>query len=353
MAIVLTKIWFGAPYGLKLFKMLNKAIFLTRQIKMNDFPDFDIEVIQAEAGFPEPSAPEPEPATEKYNRALGLFSGISNDDYHDGPGISSSELKYCIKAMALYEAYQRGAVSFEETEAMRLGTAVHKMTLEAYDFGNEIVVSRKFGRKASEQIEKAEFQKENKGKTIITPDQYENCCRMTDSLLALPNMHDIFKAGHPEQSGYYIDKGGDETFMPGSERGTGMLCKYRPDWRHSNLLLDIKTTRDISAPAFSRTIHNLNYHVSAAHYLEGDRIIKGTNHNQFIFACVEPEPPYLACMYRLDTASLQLGKEQRRGALTGIKHGRETKEYPLYNNGICEEIGVPQYAHYESIKAKI
>ena len=311
-----------------------------------DFPDFDDDISAAESHFPDKQEPTPDPKQE-YSQKLGFFQGISNQDYHDGPGISSSELKYCLKAMALYEAYKRGVVSFEETEAMRLGTAVHKMVLEAYDFGNEIVVHKKFGRGAKEQAAKVEFYKENPGKTVITPEQYEHCRHMTDSLLALDEIQLIMKVGQPEMSGYYIDKG-DEF-----NRGTGMLCKYRPDWTHPKLLLDVKTTLDISAPAFARTMHRLSYHVSAAHYLAGHKEATGKELDTFVFACVEPDPPYLACLYRLNLESLELGIEQRRAALNGILHGRETDEYPLYNNGVSQEIGLPAYAFYESIASKI
>lgn len=311
-----------------------------------DFPDFDKEISELETTFPPKAEIEPPPKPE-HLRELGFFQGISNEDYHDGPGISSSELKYCLKAMALYQAYKTGVVSFEETEAMRLGTAVHKMVLEAFDFGNEIAVSKKFGRSARDIEAKAEFYAANKGKTIITADQYEKCVRMTDSLLALDEMQMILKKGQPEMSGYYIDKGEEYS------AGTGMLCKYRPDWTHPKLLLDVKTTRDISAPAFSKQIHNLNYHVSAAHYLAGHKEATGKALETFVFACVEPEPPYLACMYRLNKESLDLGVEQRRVALNGIKHGRETDEYPLYNDGVSQEIGLPGYAFYESVASKI
>lgn len=317
-----------------------------------DFEDFDTEVSLAENNFPKTEKlPEVETAEPESN--LGLFEGISNEDYHSGRGISSSSLKYATKAMALYQAYLNKTVSFEETEAMRLGTATHKMCLEAYDFGSEIIIGPKFGRKAADKEAKKEFYEEHEGKTIITADQYEHCSRMTESIMSFPLVDEIFNSGKPELSGYYVDNGGDETFLDGSYRGTNMLCKYRPDWRTDWCLADLKTTRDISKQAFSRTIHNLQYHISAAHYLEGDRILGGDPDKQFVFLCVEPEPPYLAMVYVLDEDSLQLGKEDRRQALNAIKLARDTKEYPLYNNGIAEKIGVPQYAHFDSVKAKV
>lgn len=277
---------------------------------------------------------------------LGLFEGISNSDYHLSPGISSTPLKDADKALILYYERMQGRVPWEETEAMRLGTATHALTLEALDFGKQIAVSKKFGRKKDDQEEKAEFYAENKGMTIIDTDQYEHCRRMRDSLMNLPEIADIFETGKPELSGYYIDKGE-------YNNGTGMLCRYRPDWRANWCIADVKTTKDIAKEAFSRTIHSLGYHISAAHYLEGDRITCGTDHRKFVFLCVEPKPPYLAAMYTLDQDALDVGIWRRRLALDAIKKARQTDEWPLYNHGMTQDIGIPSYAMYDYKKAQI
>lgn len=277
---------------------------------------------------------------------LGLHSGISNADYHAGPGISSTSLKYANKAMRLYQAHITGEVKFKETEAMRLGTAVHALTLEAMSFGDEIIVSKKFGRTDKAKEEKSEFYAANPGKTIITADDYDKCRYMRDSLLELEDVEYIFSTGAPEQSGYYLDRD-----QYGNR--TNMLCKYRPDWRNDECIFDIKSTNDITKEAFEGTINNFGYHISAAHYLEGDRITMGTNHRQFVFGCVEPEPPYLATTYVLKEESLELGEWLRRRALTGIKHGRDTEQWPGYNDGITTEIGVRPYALNDMKRSKI
>lgn len=282
--------------------------------------------------------------TKRPSHELGLFEGISNQDYQTSAGISSTTVKYADKAMVLYHQVMQGNVPFKESEAMRLGTAVHKLTLEALDFSKEIAVSKKFGRKKADQEEKAEFYAEHQGMTIIDSDQYEKCRRMRDSLMSLPDVAIIFESGKPERSGYYIDKGRD---------GTGMLCKYRPDWRTDWCLFDIKSTTDISSGKFSRTVNDFGYHISAAHYLDGDKITTGTDHGQFIFGCVESEPPFLAITYTLGAKSLEFGRWARRNALNGIKHGRDTGEWPLYNHGITTDIEVPSYAMYDFEKAKI
>ena len=306
-----------------------------------EFDDFEQEVKKAESEIkPKLFKKTNHPINDNGLMQLGLHDGISNANYHAGKGISSSSLKDVLRCPAYYDACRKGIVPRNETDAMALGTAVHKLVLEPEDFENEIVVSPIFSGKGSVAARK-EFKSENKGKTIINQEQMIHCQNMRDSIMSLPESLAIFNKGKAEQSGYYIDK------------ETGMLCKYRPDWRTDWALFDIKTTRDASPESFNRTITQLGYHISAAHYLAGDKETSKTDHEQFIFICVEPEPPYLAVPYVLGTKSLELGYFKRRQALNLIKFCRDNNEWPTYNAGICQEIEVPNYALYELEHSKI
>lgn len=263
---------------------------------------------------------------------LGLFDGISNDDYHRLPGLSSSNIKPALKSMNLYNETRCGRVPFHETDPMRLGTTVHALVLEPDDFKNQVAVSKKFGTNKAAKEEKAEFYANNEGMTIINADDYDTARYMADSLTSLSEVSEIMATGKPEQSGFYID------------RETNMLCKYRADWENEWCIADVKTCRDASGVKFGRTIDDLNYHVSGAHYLDGSRILTGQTHNQFIFMCVESSPPYEAAVYVLGDESLEAGMLLRRNALDSIKRCREADEWPLLNNGIAETIEIPGYA---------
>lgn len=262
----------------------------------------------------------------------GLYDGISNYDYSKIEGVRSSNLKHAIKSMHIYQRHHDGSILFKPTKAMDLGTVVHKMVLEAFDFSTDIVISKKWGRKASDKEEKAAFYAEHLGKTIIDSEQHDQARRMRDSLMKLPEIHHIFKAGSPELSGVYRDPYSD------------VLCKYRPDWRTDWCLSDVKTTKDVSPDKFNKTIHDYGYHISAAHYLEGDSVLRGTNHRKFIFLCVEPEYPYEAAMYKLGDQSLILGERLRKLALTRIQRSLNNDIWPRINGGITQEIDVPYWA---------
>lgn len=301
-------------------------------------------------------------AAKKFDQELGLFPGISNEDYHASPGESSSSVKQAAKALKLYRAYKEGEIVSGETEATLFGTVVHSLILEPDLFDKQYSISpagvkrpsvtqltaKKPSDKTIELVDFWErFDEEHKGMTIVKQDVYDNACRVRDAVYTHPEAKELFFAGEAELSGYYLD----QDFENGA--GTNMLCRYRPDYRTDDYLLDLKTALDGSKQAFMRTIANFGYHVSAAHYLAGDRQIKSTNHDMFGFVVAEKTPPYMVSVYWLSKRDLELGQWIRRQALNSIKASRESKEWPGYNNDIAIETELPPYLFYDMDKSRI
>lgn len=286
---------------------------------------------------------------------LGLFSGISNDDYHKGLGLSSTMLKYYIDAPRIYQGYKTGELVFNQTPAMDLGTAVHKLVLEPDDFEKEIVIEPELKKPTSAQVNAkkpsvatldmldawAQFNLEAGNRLRITKKQWDQAQCMADAIREHPEAKDLFNSGEAEMSGYYLD------FDENIASGTHMLCKYRPDWRHDQYIADIKTCRDASEQGFMRAIIDRGYHISAAHYIQGDQIVKKTNHRQFIFVCVEPEPPYLVAVYVLDEKALKYGEWLRRKALKDLKSSRKNNRWASYNDDLATFIKLPNYLYYD------
>jgi len=299
---------------------------------------------------------------EKPKQRLGLFPGISNEDYQNGPGESSSTVKHAAKALKIYKSYRDGEIKFKETEATEMGTAIHSIVLEPNKFDDEYAISppdikrptktqltaKNPAVKTLEQIEFWErFDNENTGKIIISTKMYDCACRVRDSIMVHPEAKDLFQNGEAESSGYYLD----QDFAHGE--GTNMLCRYRPDYRTDNYILDLKSCIDASKDGFNKAIGNLGYHISAAHYLAGDAACKGTDHRQFIFVAAEKIPPYMVAVYLVSEKDLELGFWIRRRALNAIKTARKKKEWPGYNSDVAIETQLPPYFHYEMELSKI
>lgn len=261
----------------------------------------------------------------------GLVPDISNADYHASDGISSSQLKLALKAPALYKASIDGQLPHKQTPAMALGTAVHTLVLEPEHAERDMVITPTFGRTKADREARAAFVEEHAGKLSISQEDMDKAQRMRDSIMSLTDAAAILGESENELSGWYTDP------------DTGLQCKYRPDARTDWALADVKTCQDASADGFARAIATYSYALSAAHYLYGDHCLTATTHRQFVFLCVESNPPHLAAMYVLDDNSIDYGFWQRKKALTTIKRCLDIDRWDTYNDGIAMPISLPRW----------
>lgn len=293
---------------------------------------------------------------------LGLFEDISIEDYHGGPGLSSSSIKMAAKALRLHKAYESGEIQKEDTEATIIGSAVHCAVLEPDKFDdiyaiipNDVKKPTSAQLTAKKPAQKTidliawwdDFNQENQGKLQIKESERDDALRIRDAVYSHPEAKEYFFDYKTEVSGWYLD----QDFEHGE--GTNMLCRYRPDLRSNDYIVDLKTCVDASKSAFMKTIGNYGYHISAAHYLEGDRCIMKTSHNTFVFIAVEKKPPYMVAVYQLSERDLDLGKWIRRESLNSIKKSREEKNWPGYNNDITQMTELQPYHFYEFERSKI
>lgn len=281
--------------------------------------------------------------TDKFE--TGLFSGISNAEYHSGPGISSSSVKHYLKTPRTYQAYNDGEITFTASGVMDTGTVTHCMVLQPEEIHDQIIIEPELREPTEKQREaktiKAdiqerievwdEFDKQKGGKLVVSAKQYDDARFMSDAVLADPECRQLLNNGVAEMSGWYKDE------------ETGLLLKYRPDWKNPDYLADLKTCADASEHGFRKSIEKFKYHVSSSHYLEGENILEGNDHRTFIFMCVENKAPWLVSVYVLEEESLKHGEWLRRKALNGINESMETGLYPSYNNGIAKSIGISNY----------
>jgi hypothetical protein len=257
----------------------------------------------------------------------GLMPGISNEVYHASPAIGSSRLKQVLKCPALYHAN----APFAPSKSMELGTVVHAIVLEPDTLQDVCVIAPKFAGKGATAA-RAEFKANNEGRILLSSAEMAKAQAMASNVLALPDVGDILSAAQCEHSGWYDDP------------ITGLACRYRPDARTDWLIADLKTCQDASPAGFSRAIENFGYHISAAHYLTGEREVSEVDHETFCFVVVENTAPYLAASYILDAESLALGYWLRWKALKLIKECTESGTWPGYSNGQVSHIGVPPWS---------
>ncbi|WP_096975629.1 exodeoxyribonuclease VIII [Escherichia coli] len=191
----------------------------------------------------------------------GIYYGISNENYHAGPGVSKSQLDDIADTPALYLWRKNAPVETTKTKTLDLGTAFHCRVLEPEEFSNRFIVAPEFNRRtnAGKEEEKAFLMEcASTGKTVITAEEGRKIELMYQSVMALPlGQWLVESAGHAESSIYWEDP------------ETGILCRCRPDKiiPEFHWIMDVKTTADIQR--FKTAYYDYRYHVQDAFYSDG------------------------------------------------------------------------------------
>ncbi|ELD1595611.1 exodeoxyribonuclease VIII, partial [Escherichia coli] len=139
----------------------------------------------------------------------GIYYGISNENYHAGPGVSKSQLDDIADTPALYLWRKNAPVDTTKTKTLDLGTAFHCRVLEPEEFSNRFIVAPEFNRRtnAGKEEEKAFLMEcASTGKTVITAEEGRKIELMYQSVMALPLGQWLVESdGHAESSIYWED----------------------------------------------------------------------------------------------------------------------------------------------------
>lgn len=264
----------------------------------------------------------------------GVFTGLSNQDYHAGPGYSKTQLDMVAQSPALLP-WSKSAPRDESSDAARIGTALHMLLLEPEVFAKSYIAEPgKFDlRTTAGKAARAEFEAEAAGRVVLGHDEWEMLQRQRDSVMAHPEARGLIEvAGVAEASAYWVDP------------DTGLLCRCRPDWwPYQDVMVDIKSTEDPSPRAFGKSVHEYRYHVQDAFYMDGASIASGTQVEEFFFLAIGKKRElgrYPVRVYRLRDEDRELGRSLYKSDLSAIRECELQGQWP----GI-EELALPAYAY--------
>ena len=259
---------------------------------------------------------------------------MDNAAYHAHPAVSKSHLDLIARSPLHYWAryLDPDRKPVEPTPAMRLGTALHTHVLELDRWDQEIAVAPACDRRTKAGKEAyAAFQDAAAGKTVISADDAEQVQAMARA---------VFR--HPGATMLLGLPGKAETTHMWTDATYGVECKCRPDWLtdDGSIVVDLKTTKDASPRGFRRSIGDFRYQVQAAWYLHGLEQATGRRPDQFVFICVEKEPPYACAVYAADAEMIERGHQQAMADLGELAACRAADRWPSYSDQI-ETIGLP------------
>lgn len=267
------------------------------------------------------SPDEPEPMENAEYHALTSVVSKSHLDL-----IARSPLHYWARYL------DPNRVEPEPTPAMRLGTAVHTLTLEPDTWESRYIVAPQVDRRTKEgKALWAEFEAEAQGRELISADDRAIVSRMAEAVWRHPAAGMLLKL--PGQA---------ETTHMWKDAATGLDCKCRPDWLidDGSLIVDLKTTEDASPAGFRKSIAAWRYHLQASWYLDGIESATSRRPDQFIFICVEKKPPHAVAVYAADDEMVAAGAAAAVRDLALLAECKATGRWPSYSEQI-EVISLP------------
>ncbi|NBV06629.1 MAG: hypothetical protein EBS06_05275 [Proteobacteria bacterium] len=239
--------------------------------------------------------------------SAGIYFNLSNENYHNDPAISNSNIKDLLVSPMKY--WRNSAMNpkrkWKDTKSKTIGTALHCYLMEREKFWQEYVVLPEL--EIDSDFYRLESQKEDflqnfelfasKGaktfkyrgnKTKLSEKEFEDIKEMVEYFESLPAAGALFKDGIMEVSIFWRDQ------------ATGLMCKCRPDYLTPNYIADYKSIASIDK--IKNSIGDYDYYLQQAFYLEGlnqirssgiltpeQQKIVGKEHNYFIFAFQEKD----------------------------------------------------------------
>ncbi len=256
---------------------------------------------------------------------------ISNKEYRDRDGISSTELKKIMQSPAHYRHWKDNP-SESDTPSLLFGKASHKYVLETYDFYEEFSVAPICDRRTKEGKETwAKFVSESDGKDVITEEQFDKIEEMRNAAYTTPFVSKLL-SGEKELSFWGVDE------------ETGLTIKCRPDciteWNGKRILIDYKTAQDVENTKFCRDSIKFGYDLQLAMYR--DILKQNTGHDYMVVIIAqEKTAPYVTNVFQLSENYLESGRELYKEMLKVYKECEETDNWYGYMRDGISILGQP------------
>lgn len=262
----------------------------------------------------------------------GILS-LPEAQYRAAEGISKSALDYIAppRTPAHYKAYIDGLLRVETTPAMRLGSMIHRAILEPETVAGAWVVKPEgmmFTTKEGKEWKAAQTL------PIITQDEADTIMGMRDSVHAHPAVKRVLANAKKEVCLF--------------AESDGILRKARLDAlpEGGNVIVDIKSCQSADADLMAKSVVSYRYDVQAAYYLDLCRLL-GIDKSEFLFVCVEKQPPYAVAVYALDADAIEWGRKQYQRDMAAVKHCMAADHWPSFTQEITT-LSLPAWAQKQA-----
>lgn len=260
-------------------------------------------------------------------------------DYHAKPGLSKTKLWTLLNETPAKLRWLQDNPA-PPTPAMQFGSALHKYVLEPETFFDEYAVAPSVDRRTKAGKEEyAAWLETAKGKEVVAPDDMVTIGEIAAAISAHKRASFLLR-GEVETSYYWTDD------------MTGLDCQARPDCvkiiGDKGYIIDLKTCAKADTDTMIAQAYKLGYDMQAYMFksaVEAERQIPC----DFIFVCVEKEPPYLINILQADDLMLRSGEDRFREAIGVYKSCSESGNWYGYEGAfnIINNLSLPKWAAKE------
>ena len=270
------------------------------------------------------------------NIQQGIYRNISLEEYHSGPGLSSSNLYELNRSPLHYITSIKNPRP--QTPAMKVGTATHCAILEPerfeieYSKAPDVDKRTKDGKAIWNELEQS-------GKIVLSADEYLKVSEMASAIRHHKLASKLLQGGASEQSIYWKQR-------VSSLDADDILCKSRPDYikpiKKGYVIVDIKTTQDANIFEFQKkAYYKWHYYLQAAHYVRGFEAVTQGKVIAFMYIVIESEPPYAISIFKAGDDYLKAGERKTQELYELYANCVTNNNWPSYSDGI-QELRLPK-----------
>lgn len=267
-----------------------------------------------------------------------IYESGTNEEYHDGPGVSNSQLSEYAESPALYHGrfVTKTIERRSPTAEMKLGTLLHELVLENTLHSAKMIPSdvlNKDGHRKGRAW--TDFASENAGFDLITSDQFAELIEMRDAILRHEAANKLL-AGANER----------EVSLRMTCPLTGMLLRCKLDMLcRDGFCADLKTTRDPSPREFAKSVATFSYHRQDAFYRRLASSLCGVD-MPFFFIAIGKDKPYRVEVYKLETEYALAGEAELDNLLRRLAKAYETDNWQFDHYGDVLSLPMPRWMQY-------
>lgn len=263
---------------------------------------------------------------------------MDNTEYHARPEVSASQLKILNRSpLHFWDRFiNPDRVPFEPTPAMILGTLAHCAILEPAEFDKRYIVVPEGIDKRTKEGKQLWQDLIATGREPIKHEIWQQVSGMAQAVIKHP-LYALIHDGIKESPLFWQDN------------DSGVLCRALPDvliapceaWPNG-LVLDLKTTGDISPESFARRVWDGEMLIQAGHYCEAF-FYKYRCLPAYGWIAVETDRPHAVKFYAATESQIEYGKAECLRLLRIYKECEQANNWPAYGDDITE-LELPAWA---------